>query len=81
MQSVFVDKEEFLQFDILICPVPGCNCLWHKPCGQEIPEDGVHECDGSSQFNDLMKEEGWKYCPGETPTPPPSVDIHETDVY
>jgi hypothetical protein len=72
-RSMFVAKDEHDEVDIVICPLPDCNHIWCKQCQQPIDLFGPkHSCDGSSELDHLMKQNGWKYCPSE---PVPAV-IH-----
>ncbi|KAG7439763.1 uncharacterized protein BT62DRAFT_983338 [Guyanagaster necrorhizus] len=57
-KSAFVDRTEYQEAGIIACPVPRCNHIWWKSCQQ------THSCDGSSELDHLMKQRGWKYCPG-----------------
>ncbi|EPQ59027.1 hypothetical protein GLOTRDRAFT_33666, partial [Gloeophyllum trabeum ATCC 11539] len=51
-ESVFVDKGEYSEMEILTSAVAG----------------GTHSCDGSNELKDLMEQRGWKNCPGcQTP--------------
>ena len=69
-RSVFVDRSEHQESRTLVCPLPGCNYAWCKSCQMAIDIGGPqHSCDGSSEFRHLMKEKGWKHCPGELPHP------------
>ena len=70
-RSAFVDRPEYQESRILACPLPGCNYAWCKSCQMAIDFGGPpHSCDGSSEFRHLMKEKGWKHCPGEPSCPP-----------
>lgn len=45
--------------------MPNCTYVWCKKCNQEIPMGPVdHSCDGTNELDHLMKDTGWKYCPG-----------------
>jgi len=63
-RSMFVARDEHEEANIIICPLPDCNHAWCKLCQQSIdfraPE---HSCDGTSELDNLIKEQGWKYCP------------------
>ncbi|KAH9046366.1 hypothetical protein EDB83DRAFT_2404799 [Lactarius deliciosus] len=49
---------------IIACPLPDCSHAWCKQCQQTIDFDGPkHSCDGTSELDHLMKQQGWKYCP------------------
>lgn len=64
-QSIFVDRFEYQEERIIVCPLPGCNYAWCKACQQKIDIGGPrHSCDGSSELEHLMAQRGWKYCPG-----------------
>jgi hypothetical protein len=67
---VYVDKEDYKDADIISCPLPRCNYIWCKHCSQAIEVGGPkHSCDGTNELNHLMKQKGWKHCPGcQTPT-------------
>ncbi|KIK76397.1 hypothetical protein PAXRUDRAFT_170088, partial [Paxillus rubicundulus Ve08.2h10] len=37
---------------------------WTDPSGSSVDPTGPrHSCDGASELEHLMKEQGWKYCP------------------
>ncbi|KAJ3555966.1 hypothetical protein NM688_g2287 [Phlebia brevispora] len=69
-KSAYVDREEYDAEETIACPLPGCNYVWCKACSREIEVGGLpHSCDGTSELNHLMEEQGWKHCPGcRTPT-------------
>ncbi|KAK0194944.1 hypothetical protein F5146DRAFT_924419 [Armillaria mellea] len=65
--GTFVDRTEYQESKIITCPLPGCSYTWCKSCSQAIdtaPGAPEHSCDGTSELDHLMKERGWKYCPG-----------------
>ncbi|KAG1858039.1 hypothetical protein DFJ58DRAFT_637499, partial [Suillus subalutaceus] len=63
-RSVPVDRQEHDESRMLICPLPDCDHIWCKACQQSFIIDGPpHSCDGTSELDDLMKQQGWKYCP------------------
>ncbi|KAH9961180.1 hypothetical protein BJV74DRAFT_871919 [Russula compacta] len=63
-RSMFVARDEHEEARIIACPLPDCNHAWCKQCQQSIDFNGPkHSCDGSSELDHLMKEQGWKYCP------------------
>ncbi|KAF9651535.1 hypothetical protein BDM02DRAFT_3154328 [Thelephora ganbajun] len=68
-RSVFVDRSEYQESRTLVCPLPGCRYAWCKSCQMPIEIGGPrHSCDGSSELRHLMREKGWKHCPGcDTP--------------
>lgn len=64
-QAVFVDKDEFNEQSVLVCPLRGCNHIWCKACSRTIEIGGPrHSCDGTSELRHLMDQQGWKNCPG-----------------
>lgn len=70
--STFVDRTEYQESKIITCPLPGCSYTWCKSCSQAIdtvPGAPEHSCDGTSELDHLMKERGWKYCPGRCLVP------------
>ncbi|KAI6141899.1 hypothetical protein BKA82DRAFT_1002995 [Pisolithus tinctorius] len=63
-QSAFVDRADVLASDRMQCPVPRCGHVWCKKCQQTIENNDVeHSCDGSKEFENLVKQQQWKYCP------------------
>jgi len=69
-RGAFVDKAEYDGTTILTCPFPNCSSMWCKSCQQQVEFGGPdHSCDGSNELGHLMKDRGWKHCPGcRTPT-------------
>lgn len=60
-----MDKDEFNEAKVLVCPLRGCNHIWCKACSRTIEIGGPpHSCDGSSELTHLMRAQGWKNCPG-----------------
>ncbi|KAI9434828.1 hypothetical protein H4582DRAFT_1818325 [Lactarius indigo] len=63
-RSMFVAKDEHDEAKIIPCPLPDCSHAWCKQCQQTIDFNGPkHSCDGTSELDHLMKQQGWKYCP------------------
>ncbi|KAL1762826.1 hypothetical protein FB107DRAFT_198398 [Schizophyllum commune] len=63
--TVFVDKTEYQASRIVACPLPGCTYAWCRHCQQEIGFGRVeHSCDGSLELAALMRDRGWRACPG-----------------
>ncbi|KAK0225419.1 hypothetical protein IW262DRAFT_685776 [Armillaria fumosa] len=66
-KDAFVDRIDYQESSTIRCPLPECEHKWCKSCSQTIdtaaggPE---HSCDGTSELDHLMKQRGWKYCPG-----------------
>lgn len=64
-QTIFVDKDEYNEQSVIVCPLRGCNHIWCKACSRAIEIGGPpHSCDGSSELTHLMAQQGWKNCPG-----------------
>ncbi|KAI9069218.1 hypothetical protein FKP32DRAFT_1641142 [Trametes sanguinea] len=64
-QSAFVDKSEYEQCKVVNCPIAGCVYAWCKQCSQTVdPAGPEHSCDGSNELEHIMKQQGWKHCPG-----------------
>jgi len=63
-RTMFVARDEHEEAKIIACPLPDCNHAWCKQCQQSIDFNGPkHSCDGTSELDHLMKQQGWKYCP------------------
>ncbi|KAH9991339.1 hypothetical protein BJV77DRAFT_536913 [Russula vinacea] len=63
-RTMFVARDEHENAKIIICPLPDCNHAWCKQCQQSINLNGPkHSCDGTSELDHLVKQQGWKYCP------------------
>src|SRR5579863_6038476 len=66
-RSMFVARDEHEEASVIACPLPDCNHAWCKQCQQPIDFNGPkHSCDGTSELDHLMKQQGWKYCPSES---------------
>ncbi|KAI0638027.1 hypothetical protein C8Q77DRAFT_405947 [Trametes polyzona] len=64
-ESPFVDKGEYDESKVIHCPLAGCGYAWCKLCSQEIDPSGPeHSCDGTNELEHIMKQNGWKHCPG-----------------
>ena len=64
---MFLARDEHDETEIINCPLPDCNYAWCKECQQAIEFIGPkHSCDGTSELDHLMEQQGWKYCPGES---------------
>ncbi|KAI0772084.1 hypothetical protein BD413DRAFT_604199 [Trametes elegans] len=65
-ETLFVDKAEYQQEKIIHCPLGGCGGVWCKQCSQLVdPKVPEHTCDGTNELEHLMKQQGWKHCPGK----------------
>jgi hypothetical protein len=61
-----VARDEHEEANVIACPLPDCTHAWCKLCQQSIDCNGPkHSCDGTSELDHLMKQQGWKYCPSE----------------
>ena len=59
-----VDRKDYGNQRIIICPLPACRHPWCKECLKSVAGyQAVHDCK-QDQFDELMQEKGWKYCPG-----------------
>ena len=66
-RSMSVARDEHEEANVIACPLPDCNNAWCKQCQQPINFEGPrHSCDGTSELDHLMKQQGWKYCPSES---------------
>ncbi|KAI0368110.1 hypothetical protein BV20DRAFT_1085402, partial [Pilatotrama ljubarskyi] len=64
-ETFFVDKAEYQEAKVIGCPLAGCGYMWCKLCSQAVdPASPEHSCDGSKELDHLMKQKGWKHCPG-----------------
>ncbi|KAN0094327.1 hypothetical protein V8E55_002614 [Tylopilus felleus] len=62
--SGFVDRLDLEAQSEIHCPFPACDHVWCKKCEQTIEPGGPnHSCDGTSELDHLMKQQGWRYCP------------------
>jgi len=67
-RSMFVARDEHDSVSVIACPLPDCDHIWCRQCQQSIDLNGPrHSCDGASELDHLVKEQGWKYCPSESP--------------
>ncbi|KAI0297404.1 hypothetical protein BC826DRAFT_967739 [Russula brevipes] len=67
-RMMFVARDEYEEVSAIVCPLPDCNYVWCKHCQQRIDLDSKgpqHSCDGTSELDHLIKQQGWKYCPSE----------------
>ncbi|KAI6161833.1 hypothetical protein EDD17DRAFT_648441 [Pisolithus thermaeus] len=62
-QSAFVDRADVIASDRMQCPAPRCGHVWCKKCQQTIENNVEHSCDGSKEFENLVQQQNWKYCP------------------
>ncbi|KJA21609.1 hypothetical protein HYPSUDRAFT_684903 [Hypholoma sublateritium FD-334 SS-4] len=68
-ETMFVDRRDYQETNIIECPLPRCNYIWCKHCHAGVkPKGPRHSCDGTSELEHLMKKNGWRHCPGcQTP--------------
>ncbi|KAH9167936.1 hypothetical protein EDB89DRAFT_2074427 [Lactarius sanguifluus] len=65
-RSMFVARDEHEEAEIIECPLPDCDYAWCVQCQKTIDfSEPDHSCDGdgTSELDDLVKQQGWKYCP------------------
>jgi hypothetical protein len=63
---MFVARDDHDKVRVITCPLPDCKHAWCKQCQQSIDFSGPkHSCNGASELDYLMKQQGWKYCPSE----------------
>ena len=59
-----VDRGEYEDQRIIICPLPACRHAWCKECLKPLASSQTeHNCKQHG-FERLMRKKGWKYCPG-----------------
>jgi len=46
------------------CVTNGCDGVWCRRCHTELEPGLKHKCEGRKELKQLMKQEGWKNCPG-----------------
>jgi len=63
----FVDREDHNAMNILSCPF-NCGYVWCKACQQQVQHGVKHSCDGTEELKRLMRDKGYKACPGTHPT-------------
>lgn len=59
-----VDRGQFAQESVLVCPLPRCGHKWCKSCLKALASSQQHHRCKNSNIDRLMKRKGWKYCPG-----------------
>lgn len=65
-ESMFVVRQEYLEQDVLRCPLPRCGHRWCKACKKTITgANNKHACK-ADKLDRLMRKKGWRYCPGCT---------------
>src|SRR6267154_342882 len=63
---MFVARDDHEEAKTITCPLPDCKHEWCKQCQQSIDDNSPkHSCDGTSELDHLMKQQGRKYCPSE----------------
>lgn len=66
---MYVARDEYQENKVVICPLPTCTYRWCTACQQPVPLGGPdHTCDTSTSTNldRMVREHGWKFCPGES---------------
>ncbi|KAI5983090.1 hypothetical protein EDD15DRAFT_1913835 [Pisolithus albus] len=62
-QSAFVDRADAMASDHMQCPVSRCGHVWCQKCQQTIENNVEHSCDGSKEFENLLRKKHWQFCP------------------
>lgn len=64
--TMFVAREDYLEQDVVICPLPYCGHKFCKACLVPIPDNtNQHVCTANDNgLIRLMQENGWRQCPG-----------------
>lgn len=78
-QTMNVARDEYQENKVVICPLPTCTYRWCTACQQPVPLGGPdHACDTSTSTNldNMVRENGWKFCPGKYPMLPTSGFIY-----
>lgn len=66
-ESMHVVRQEYLEQDVLRCPLPRCGHRWCKACKKTITgASNNHACKADKKLDRLMRKKGWRYCPGCT---------------
>ena len=64
-ETMNIDRAEFSEHNVLVCPLPKCGHKWCKCCLKALASSqDRHRCKNGN-IERLMKRKGWKYCPGE----------------
>jgi len=64
-RMVSVPRQEYEETSTITCPLPNCNHRWCKTCRHAVPiGDAMHSCDGLAELDGLVKNRGWRRCPG-----------------
>ena len=62
---MFVVRQEYLEQDVLRCPLPRCGHRWCKACKKTVVgASNKHACK-ADKLDRLMRKKGWRYCPGK----------------
>ncbi|KAL0953722.1 hypothetical protein HGRIS_004912 [Hohenbuehelia grisea] len=79
-QSMSVLREDYNREPLITCPLPNCSFSWCSACQKALDDDLFdHSCDTNAVFDGLVRESGWKFCPGcKTPIQKESGCNHMT---
>ena len=56
LHTLFVDREDYEEIHIIICPLPCCNHRWCKLCQQTVlPGGPVHSCTALQQTQERSR--------------------------
>jgi hypothetical protein len=78
-ESMNVDREQYGEQSVIVCPLPRCGHKWCKSCLKTVASsEENHRCKNGN-IDRLMRRKGWKYCPGcRTPVQKESGCNHMT---
>ncbi|KAF8909307.1 hypothetical protein CPB84DRAFT_1765783 [Gymnopilus junonius] len=78
-QSMKIDREQYGQQSVIVCPLPQCGHMWCKSCIKTLASSQENHRCKNGNIDRLMKRKGWKYCPGcRTPVQKESGCNHMT---
>ncbi|KAF8967707.1 hypothetical protein BDZ97DRAFT_1802901 [Flammula alnicola] len=63
-ETMNIDREQFGEEHVLVCPLPRCGHKWCKSCLKTLASSEEHHRCKNGNIERLMKRKGWKYCPG-----------------
>ncbi|KAJ2934035.1 hypothetical protein H1R20_g3074, partial [Candolleomyces eurysporus] len=64
-KNLVVAREDYLENPFISCTLPDCHSRFCRACLMVTEGDNdQHECKIDEELDALMKEHGWRYCPG-----------------